>query len=599
MRIRWKSLLILYLVTLVVTLAFYLISDTSLLQRVKSDEQKTAEDNLVRLKSALASETKSLASKSADWSHWDDSYQFVQDNNTQFIETNLVPQTFSDLNINMMVFVNNAGSIVFGEAYYIDNMTEMPIERTSIKSVIDAFNQSPDNESQLEGFLKTNEGTMLVVASQIVKSNYEGPEKGMLIFGILFDNSVIADITNTVGLPVNWVPIDNTEMTTDFLVANSTLAKGTQPFATSTTETELSAFATIEDINSNPIVLVSITDGRQSYIETNSEIFSISIAITLMGFIFLAASYFSLDRFVLSRLSNLDDDVKRITESGNMKDRTQTKGNDEVSSLSRRIDSLLEQINISQAKINDYSLTLEQKIEEKKNELEEANIKLDQNRRMATIGEIAGMVGHDLRNPLSGMKNAVFLLKKKYRPLLGEDGIELLLIMDNAIEHSNDIINDLLDYSREMHLDYEEISPKSLISYTLLAINIPGKIKVLQHVEDLPTIWVDTNKMQRVFANLVKNAIDAMPDGGSLEISSRHHEQSVNFLFIDTGCGMSKDVAKKIFTPLFTTKAKGMGFGLSICKRIVESHGGKIEVESTLNKGTKFTIIFPIKPKSK
>ena len=218
---------------------------------------------------------------------------------------------------------------------------------------------------------------------------------------------------------------------------------------------------------------------------------------------------------------------------------------------------------------------------------------------MAAIGEIAGMVGHDLRNPLSGIKNAVYLIKRKYSHLLDDNSTELLLIIDRAIEHSNNIINDLLDYSRELHLEYKETSPKALVSYTLLEINVPSKIEVLEHVEDSPTIRVDTNKMQRVFTNLVKNAFDAMPDGGSLEISSWSDEQMVNFSFIDTGCGMSEDVTKKIFTPLFTTKARGMGFGLSICKRIVEAHDGKIEVASVLNKGTKFIITLPIKPKPK
>ena len=123
MRIRSKSLLILLLITIVLTFSFYLISQNSLLQRVKSDEQQIAKDNLIRLKMAFASELENLASTSSDWSNWDDVYQFVQDNNTQFIDTNLLPQAFSDLDVNMMVYVNNAGSIVFDKAYYLENMT--------------------------------------------------------------------------------------------------------------------------------------------------------------------------------------------------------------------------------------------------------------------------------------------------------------------------------------------------------------------------------------------------------------------------------------------------------------------------------------------
>src|ERR1035441_5594450 len=99
-------------------------------------------------------------------------------------------------------------------------------------------------------------------------------------------------------------------------------------------------------------------------------------------------------------------------------------------------------------------------------------------------------------------------------------------------------------------------------------------------------IRVDAGKMERVFINLIKNTIDAMPDGGTLEIASAENMDDLQITFSDTGIGMSEDVLAKLFTPLFTTKSRGMGLGLPICKRIVEAHGGKISVQSTPNKGT-------------
>jgi signal transduction histidine kinase len=103
--------------------------------------------------------------------------------------------------------------------------------------------------------------------------------------------------------------------------------------------------------------------------------------------------------------------------------------------------------------------------------------------------------------------------------------------------------------------------------------------------------------MKRAFINLIKNAVDAMPDGGKLTITSERANGKVKIAFADTGMGISEENLKKLFGPLFTTKAKGMGLGLAICKRVVEAHGGMISVESVVGKGTVFTIIIPTEPK--
>ena len=124
-------------------------------------------------------------------------------------------------------------------------------------------------------------------------------------------------------------------------------------------------------------------------------------------------------------------------------------------------------------------------------------------------------------------------------------------------------------------------------------MKVPISVKIVDHIQNFPLIKVDAGKMERVFINLIKNAIEAMPDGGTLEIASAEDMDDLHITFSDTGIGMSEDVLAKLFTPLFTTKSRGMGLGLPICKRIVEAHGGKISVHSTPNKGTIFTIKLP------
>ena len=248
-------------------------------------------------------------------------------------------------------------------------------------------------------------------------------------------------------------------------------------------------------------------------------------------------------------------------------------------------------------KLKEYSKRLEFTVAARTRELTETNARLLKTERFAAIGELSGMIGHDLRNPLTAIKNAAYYLERKQSTSMDEKTKEMFKVINNSIEHANKIITNLLEYSKEITLEIEEATPKSLLDYILLMIQIPSNVKILDRTEDEPTIWVDSNKLERVFINLIKNAIDAMPERGTLEIRSRKIGENIEFTFTDTGTGMSEQTKAKMFMPLFTTKAQGMGFGLAICKRIVESHGGKIEVESALGKGTTFTVTLPIEQK--
>lgn len=252
-----------------------------------------------------------------------------------------------------------------------------------------------------------------------------------------------------------------------------------------------------------------------------------------------------------------------------------------------------------QKKLEEYSQHLEALVEQRTRQLKEAQEKLIKSERLAAIGEVAAMVGHDLRNPLTGIKGATYYLKTKLYSKMDEKTREMLELIEADIEYANKIITDLLEYSREVHLELTETNPKTIITETLHLIKVPKNIQIINRTRKEPKIRIDIEKMARVFHNLVINAIDAMPNGGKLTITSRKTKDAVEFIFKDTGIGMTKETMEKIFTPFFTTKAKGMGLGLPICKRIIEAHGGKITVESAVGEGTTFILTLPIKPETK
>jgi len=252
---------------------------------------------------------------------------------------------------------------------------------------------------------------------------------------------------------------------------------------------------------------------------------------------------------------------------------------------------------VLERKVKDYSEHLKYMVDLKTALLKDANERLVKSERLAAIGELAGMVGHDLRNPLAGIKNAAYFLKKKGTAISESQAKEMLEIIEKAIGHSDKIINDLLDYAREMHLELIKYDARKLVDEAIRMIQVPDRIQIVNNVDEEIWIWVNADKMMRVFMNLIKNAVDAMPEKGTLKISSCQTKDSIEIAFADTGTGVPKETLPKIFAPLFTTKAQGMGFGLAICKRIVEAHEGTITVETAVNKGTTFTITLPVKPK--
>ena len=230
-------------------------------------------------------------------------------------------------------------------------------------------------------------------------------------------------------------------------------------------------------------------------------------------------------------------------------------------------------------------------------ELRDAQERLVRSERLAAIGELSAGVAHDLRNPLGAIKNAAYYLKGKVKDsdLAQNPRItEFLAIMEEEVETSNEILMDLMEFARVNPPNRFPIRLQTVVDGALARTPMKENVKVETHFwPSLPQLLADGEQLRRVFGNLIKNADDAMPEGGTLTISGKTLDGFVELQFADTGEGISTPDLGRVMDPLFTTKAKGIGLGLSIVNMIVERHDGNLGVTSKEGEGTTITVRLP------
>ncbi len=239
---------------------------------------------------------------------------------------------------------------------------------------------------------------------------------------------------------------------------------------------------------------------------------------------------------------------------------------------------------------------LETEIMKKSKDLLEARDRTAKSERLAALGKLAGMVAHELRTPLGVIKHSVYFLKKNLETLMSQDKvISHLDLIDAEVNISDKIIEDILTFARIKAPDVKRCYLRNVIKKALSKISIPDNIEIAVDIDgNLPGISMDKSQMVLVFSNIILNAVQAMPNGGSLTIKGSEKKDLLKVMFSDTGEGISPENMRKIFEVLFTTKINGTGLGLPVCQNIVEMHGGKIEVESRERQGTAFTVILPM-----
>lgn len=246
-----------------------------------------------------------------------------------------------------------------------------------------------------------------------------------------------------------------------------------------------------------------------------------------------------------------------------------------------------------------HQQNLEKQAEILESIIEERTKQLKDSERLAAIGQTAGMVGHDLRNPLQTVISELYLAQSDVATLPESDAKknlqESIQVLEEQAAYMDKIVSDLQAFVRPTRIEKKPLVLKETVEAVLTSVVIPSNISVqVQFQGGVSKIEADPDLLKRVLINLVTNSVQAMPDGGKLRVNSQAaREGQVSITVEDTGVGIPEQIKPQIFAPLFTTKPRGQGFGLAVCKRVIEAHGGTISFESQEGKGAKFTIQIP------
>ncbi len=330
-------------------------------------------------------------------------------------------------------------------------------------------------------------------------------------------------------------------------------------------------------------------------------------------------------RSVVRPVRELVEGTRRVAQ-GDLSHRIPARSGDEVGLLAASFNRMTEALGKAQAELDGLVQTLEQRVEERTRELQEAQAQLVQTERLASLGKLCASIAHEINNPLSGILTYAKLLSRKLRlgPPDAEGlraALQQLSLVERETQRCVSIVRNLLDFSRQREPAFQVLSVSAIMEEALsllenrLAIQ---NVEVVRQFGPVPPVRADFGQLRQAFVNVLMNACEAMPEGGTLRVLTREvgtseggkggllsptgkpapPTRSAEVVITDTGPGIPEEHLSRIFDPFFTTKEKGTGLGLSVVYGIVEKHGGKIVVESRVGQGTTVTLRFPAVPAS-
>ena len=588
--------MIIILTWLILALGYFAFAYFTVVRSYLHVEQEGAKQDERIATGGLRSITAALDAYIGDWGAWDETLLFARGQLGSFIQDNLMDATFDNAGLNLLLFLDTAGTVVYGKAYDLLEHREAPFpaDFSAYLQADKRLYSHTDETSKLTGILALPGSLLCLSSMPILNSNGEGPIGGTVIVGRFLDERTLAEIGERTELELSIHRIDQPSLPGEIQAALDSSATSEHPYLVHRGNDRMMIYSVVNDLYGLPAFVLGIDEPRTVHQRGLQTIVRLFIWFLVSTVAFTLINMLLLNRVVLTRLASLARWITRIRETGVTSERIEVRQHDEIGNLAGEINTMLASIETAHRAL--------------------LAAKTDAERANRAKSEFLANMSHELRTPLNHIIGFAGLLAGQQVGPLNPTQREYANDVLSSGHHLLELISEILEFTKieaGRHLpQFAEVSLLPLLEQSAAAFRGRAEQQRLTMTVDLTgcprTAVADERMLQQILNHLLANAVKFTPEGGTVALQARACPApggTPGFCVSvrDSGIGIAAENLERIFEPFemversSSRKYPGTGLGLSLSRHLVEMHQGKIWCESAgLGSGSTFQFVLPL-----